>query len=252
MKGYKAFKKGLVCRDKQYAENTVFEEDKAEVCRSGMHFCKNPLDVFKFYDLVDEDGNAPEFSAVESMDDALTDDGAKYCTKKLKIGTKIGFSDFIKLGVDFEYKSIKDNASSGDYSQLASSGNSSRLASSGDSSRLASSGNGSRLASSGNESQLASSGDYSRLASSGDSSRLASSGNGSCIESTGKNSIICCAGDGSIAKAKIGSWITLSEWELNEKEGYVPICVKTMYVDGKIIKEDTFYELKDGEFEEVR
>lgn len=26
MKGYKAFDKGLVCRGKQYAENTVFEE----------------------------------------------------------------------------------------------------------------------------------------------------------------------------------------------------------------------------------
>jgi hypothetical protein len=26
MKGYKGFEKGLVCRGKQYAENTVFEE----------------------------------------------------------------------------------------------------------------------------------------------------------------------------------------------------------------------------------
>ena len=44
MKGYKAFKKGLVCRGKRYAEYTVFEEEDAEICRSGMHFCKNPLD----------------------------------------------------------------------------------------------------------------------------------------------------------------------------------------------------------------
>ena len=43
IKGYKGFKKGLVCINKQYAENTVFEEEKAEICRSGMHFCKNPL-----------------------------------------------------------------------------------------------------------------------------------------------------------------------------------------------------------------
>ena len=27
MKGYKAFKKGMICQGKQYAENTVFEED---------------------------------------------------------------------------------------------------------------------------------------------------------------------------------------------------------------------------------
>ena len=28
MKGYKGFKKGLMCRGKQYAEDTVFEEGK--------------------------------------------------------------------------------------------------------------------------------------------------------------------------------------------------------------------------------
>lgn len=25
MKGYKGFRKGLICKDKQYAENTIFE-----------------------------------------------------------------------------------------------------------------------------------------------------------------------------------------------------------------------------------
>ena len=41
MKGYKAFSKGMICRNKQYAENTVFEEDEAIVCQKGMHFVKN-------------------------------------------------------------------------------------------------------------------------------------------------------------------------------------------------------------------
>lgn len=36
MKGYKAFGKGMICRGKRYSENTVFEEEKAEVCMSGM------------------------------------------------------------------------------------------------------------------------------------------------------------------------------------------------------------------------
>ena len=54
MKGYKGFYPGLICEPdiehkKQYAENTVYEEDKAECCKSGMHFCKYPLDVFEFY-----------------------------------------------------------------------------------------------------------------------------------------------------------------------------------------------------------
>ena len=29
MRGYKAFEKGLICKGKQYAENTVFEEEKS-------------------------------------------------------------------------------------------------------------------------------------------------------------------------------------------------------------------------------
>lgn len=57
MRGYKAFEKGLICKGKQYAENTVFEEEKAEICNSGMHFCKYPLDVFDYYPLIDNKGS---------------------------------------------------------------------------------------------------------------------------------------------------------------------------------------------------
>ena len=61
-----------------------------------------------------------------------------------------------------------------------------------------------------------------------------------------------CAGNSSIARAKAGSWITLSEWKWkDEKNRYVPICVKTEYVDGENIKADTWYQLKKGKFIEV-
>ena len=61
-----------------------------------------------------------------------------------------------------------------------------------------------------------------------------------------------CAGNNSMAKAKAGSWITLSEWGWNnEKSRYVPTCVKTEYVDGENIKADTWYRLQKGEFIEV-
>ena len=61
-----------------------------------------------------------------------------------------------------------------------------------------------------------------------------------------------CAGNKSKAKAKIGSWITLAEWErIDKKNRYVPICVKTEYVDGVNIKADTWYQLKNGKFVEV-
>lgn len=70
--------------------------------------------------------------------------------------------------------------------------------------------------------------------------------------SSGKHSVICCAGSNSIVKAKIGSWITLSEWKFSDEENaYIPICVKTEYVDGERIKADVFYKLVNGKFEEV-
>lgn len=69
--------------------------------------------------------------------------------------------------------------------------------------------------------------------------------------------MVMAAGYNSIAKAKIGSWITLAEWirtgKTNDSGKYIwiPKCVKTECVDGERIKEDTFYKLVDGEFKEV-
>ena len=61
-----------------------------------------------------------------------------------------------------------------------------------------------------------------------------------------------CAGRDSVAKAKIGSWITLAEWKRDDRKGcLVPVCVKTERVDGIKIKPDTWYKLQDGEFVEV-
>ena len=74
--------------------------------------------------------------------------------------------------------------------------------------------------------------------------------NSAKICSSGDYAVIMCAGIKSKAKAKKGSWITLSEWEI-EDEIYVPVCVKTEQVDGVKIKEDTWYELKGGVFVET-
>ena len=274
MKGYKAFEKGMICRGKQYAENTIFEEDNAVVCESGMHFCKNPLDVLDYYPLVDENGNMSEFAEVEALDKCETEDNEKFCTKKLKIGAKIGFPALVQASVDLEMEKVpretrvkttsNKNArigssgnsarigSSGDYARIGSSGYYARIGSSGYYAQIGSSGDSAQIGSSGDYAQIGSSGDSARIGSSGDSAQIGSSGYSAQIASKGKHSVVMCAGNGSIAKAQKGSWITLSEWEYSEDEkAYIPICVKTEYVDGKRIKEDTFYKLKDGEFKEV-
>ena len=271
MKGYKAFEKGLICKGKQYAENTVFEEDEAETCKKGMHFCAEPIEVLEYYPLVNEKGEISEFAEVEALDDPKTDGNKKFCTKKLKIGAKISFAQLVQASINFEYKketkvktTKKNNAqigSSGDMAQIGSSGDGAKIGSSGDWAQIGSSGNGAQIGSSGDMAQIGSSGDgakigssgdWAQIGSSGDSARIGSSGNGAKINSTGKHSVICCAGNDSQAKGKIGSWITLSEWEYSdEKQTYIPVCVKTEKIDGVKIKEDTYYKLKDGEFVEV-
>ena len=86
----------------------------------------------------------------------------------------------------------------------------------------------------------------------GYSAQIGSSGDSAQINSTGEDSVIMCAGNSSIAKAKVGSWITLTEWKWSdEKKHNVPVCVKTEYVDGENIKADTWYQLKNGKFVEV-
>ena len=339
MKGYKGFEPGLICRGKRYAEDTVFEEEKAEICQSGMHFCENPFDVLNYYPLVNSNGAFGNFAEVEALGETKTDDNKKFCTTKLKIGAKLSFAGFVKACVDFciektvsdmpdsktssgnsaqigssdnsaQIGSSGDSAqigssgnfaqigSSGNFAQIGSSGNSAQIGSSGYAAKIGSSGDSAQIGSSGNSAkigssgyaakigssgdsakigssgdsaqigssgyaaqigssgyaaQIGSSGDSAKIGSSGNSAQIGSSGYAAQIGSSGEDSVICCAGIGSIVKARKGSWITLTEWKFDEgKERYVPVCVKTEFVDGERIKEDTFYKLENGEFAEVK
>jgi hypothetical protein len=246
VKGYKAFNKEMICRGKQYEENTTYEESGNEICEAGvMHFCENPFDVLNYYPLVDENGNISDFADVEAIGDIYKEKD-KTATNKLHIGAKLGLKGFIKACVDFtiektRIESAKDNEtdSGGDYAQIGSSGDYAQIGSSGYSAQIGSSGYSAQIGSSGDSAQIGSSGDYAQ------------------ITSKGKNSVVMAAGYNSIAKAKIGSWITLAEWIRTDKTNdsgkyiWIPKCVKTECVDGERIKEDTFYKLVNGKFKEV-
>ena len=212
-KGYKAFNPGMICNDKQYAENTDYEEVGGKICEKGMmHYCVNPFDVLNFYDLVDESGKFSDFAEVNALDQPISGSDGKFATKKLHIGAKLSFAGFIKACIDYTKEQTIVNMPKSDVTT----------------------------------------GDSAQICSSGDCAKIGSSGHCAKIDSTGVDSVICCAGHGCTVKAKIGSWITLAEWEYSEEKGRsVPRCVKTEYVDGEKIKADTWYRLKNGEFVEV-
>ena len=163
---------------------------------------------------------------------------------------QIGSSgDYAQIGSSGDYAQI---GSSGYNAQIGSSGDYAQIGSSGDYAQIGSSGDYAQIGSSGDYAQIGSSGDYAQIGSSGDYAQIGSSGDYAQIGSSGYNSVICCSGNNSIAKAKKGSWITLSEWRYSdETKCNIPVCVKTEYVDGERIKADTWYKLVDGEFKEV-
>ena len=229
--GYKAYEPGLVCRGYQYEEGKTYKKNGHGVCVGGVtHYCVNPFDVLDHYPLVREDGKFSEFTTVEAIDEPVTDDGRKFATSTIKIGVKLGFAGFVKACIDFVYeKTIKnmpsDKVETGYSAQIGSSGNSAKIGSSGNSAKIGSSGNNAKIGSSGSDAK---------------------------IDISGNDSVGAAVGIGSVIKGAVGNWITLAEWVYdNDKQRYIPVCVKSAQIDGKIIKADTWYKLSGGEFVEA-
>ena len=226
MKGYKAFKKGLICdptgnKPFQFAENTVFEERKAEVCKSGFHFCAEPMDVLNYYP------PESEFAEVEALDDVKTDDSVKYVTKKIRIGAKISLKDLISTQVDIDFAKAKEDGSEryaqGDYGHAVAQGYCGHAAAQ------------------GYEGHAVAQGDY---------GHAAAQGNKGHAEVDGKEAIAAAFGINGKAKACLGSWIMLAEWEIKNGNWHIA-AVKTAQIDGEKLKADTWYILKNGKFEEA-
>ena len=204
MKGYKAFDKGLVCRGKQYAENTVFEEDKAVICQKGMDFCAEPRGACEYY---------PTEGAVaedEALDDAETDYSRKAATRKHGVAAKKSNRGHISA------QSKNDHADAKGY-----------------------------------DSHAAAQGYEGHAAAQGYQGHAAAQGNYGHAAVGGKDAIAAAFGIEGKAKACLGSWIMLAEWA-NTSEGWHIKTVKTAKIDGEKLKSDTWYMLKNGEFEEVK
>ena len=256
--GFKAYDPGLICKGYQYEEGKTYKKNGHGVCVGGVtHYCVNPFDVLDHYPLVREDGKFSDFTTVEAIDEPVTDDNRKFATSTIKIGVKLGFAGFIKACIDFVYeKMIKnmpsDKVDTADSAKIGSSGYSAKIGSSGNYAQIGSSGYSAKIGSSGNCAQIGSSGYSAKIGSSGYSAKIGSSGSDAKIDISGNDSVGAAVGIGSVIKGAVGNWITLAEWVYdNDKQRYIPVCVKSAQIDGKIIKADTWYKLSGGEFVEA-
>ena len=213
IKSYKGFDKNMQCRGFQYEVGKEYEMDgEIKCCNRGFHACKSPIEVWNYYDMLDS-----RYAEVEQSGKIEEEENStKVCSSHIKIKAELKLADIINIGVEW----LKDITSPSKVKK---------------------------------NSVLNDNGDRRKqIGSSGDSAQIGSSGDSAQIGSTGEDSVIMCAGNSSIAKAKVGSWITLAEWKWSdEKKHNVPVCVKTEYVDGVNIKADTWYQLKNGKFVEV-
>jgi hypothetical protein len=257
---YKGFNVDFTCRDFQYEFGKEYEiYEKIKVCEKGFHACENPLDVLYYYDMLKS-----RFAEVEQSGEIdKSEDSTKVCSSKIKIKNELPLVNIAKLGIDwlikqgplvyndngYEYKQI---GSKSPCDQIGSSGDQVIIASIGDLAQISSSGDYAKILSIGKDAMIGSSGFHAKIYSRGARAVINSSGDMAKVESIGDDSTICCTGRGSMISAKKDSWITLASWQRKgDTSIWIPKYVKTARVDGKCIKENTWYKLVDGEFVET-
>ena len=225
MKAYKGFDKDLKCRGFQYEIGKEYEEKRASLCSSGFHACEHPLDCFGYYDPANS-----RFCEVEIDDNGERhSDDTKVCGKKIKIGAEIDIKGLIRAA--FEY--VKERCTNGE------NGADKACLTGGDSSALTG-GNSSALTG-GNRSALTG-GDWSALT--GGNSSALTGGNRSALTGgdwsalTGGDRSVVYGGEGAKVRGGKRSVLALQYWKDCEFKG-----IKFKEVDGKKVKENTWYKL---------
>lgn len=247
MTGYKAFNSDFSCNPdgkhfKQYRENTVFEENGNKIEEPGMmHFCKDPLCLFDHCGFIDDMGELLTFAEVEALA-PVQGWGSVYATNRLRVGKKISlkellskakmlnapldgiiFNDSIDHIINKEPRFVlinfKDHAYVENHGEIAF------------------------IVNLGNNSEIENLGEHVTIYNFGNNCFISSSGKESVISSKGKNAIITAIGNEDKVRGKIGTIVTLTDPFF-----CFPSHTRTAVIDGKNLKEDVFYRLRNNNF----
>ena len=259
MKAYKGFNKDMTCRGFQYEEGKTYETDTAKLCDSGFHACENPLDCFGYYSPAQS-----VYHEVEIEDNGeRNDDDTKVVGKKITIGAELSIPMLCNLHFEYVTSKCKPAKSrvAGD-NESASAGNSGSASAgnrgSASAGEYGSASAGEYGSASAGEYGSASAG-YSGSASAGNRGSASAGNRGSAsagysgsavsrgTSSAGNNGVAVARGNGVKVKGGLGAVLVLCEEEKRSCD--IENC-KVEVVDGKKIKEDTFYKLENGEFVE--
>ena len=294
--GYKGFRKGFKCMNKQYEIGKTEKEDVASLCENGMHYCLDPLDVLSYYGPYEENEYAiinalkvpqkckvyylknkknkkvtTELTPIEKYDIDRLIYSIVPGTRKKKTGGK-RIDDHVKVSKEektYNYNSnnsvkpkivISEKEKSVSHLQetagsLALTTSKNSISSMSDTIDCAAVSLASSSIAAAKDCK-----DVTVLANSNDSKAYIGENvkNGKAITTKEYSSLECHSdlsnnimiglGERNIAKGKKGNWIILAEY--NVCNGEIK-NIKSVKIDGRIIKEDTYYVLHNGKFIEI-
>ena len=258
MEAYKGFNKDLTCLGFQYKEGEKYSHNgKLKVCESGFHAVENPLDLFGYY--------APAqsvFHAVETGgEEQRHSEDTKIACSEIRIGAEFSIESIVEAGIKFVFdkcdwskKEKNSDGTQGAASQTGYRGAASQTGARGAASQTGDRGAASQTGDQGAASQTGDQGAASQTGTRGAASQTGDQGaalttgtessseivNSEIIKS--KNGVAIALGKDSKAKAPAGNFIVLVEYN---DSGDIE-TIKAAKVDGKKIKADTWYSLKNG------
>ena len=247
---YKGMNQNMKCRGFQYEVGKEYKTEHAEVCEAGFHACDYPLDVFNYY----PPAGSRFFEVEQSGDMSRSNDDTKVASTKIKIGAEIGIAGLVKAAIEYTKERCTEEPgghATGDRGAASATGYRSAASATGNQGAASATGDQGAASATGYRGAASATGDQGAASATGYRGAASATGDQGAASVSGKASVALACGIDSMAKGALGCAICLVERGKWDGETYPIKAIKAAIVDGKKLRADTWYTLKDGKFVEA-
>ena len=237
---YKGMDKDMKCRGFQYEIGKEYETDKAEVCERGFHACEYPLDVFNYYPPA-----GSRFFEVEQGGEIRKSVGdSKVASTKIKIGAELNIAGLVKAAIEY----TKERCTQGEGDRAT--GTRGAASATGDWGAASATGDWGAASATGTRGAASATGYRGAASATGDWGAASATGDQGAASATGDSSVAMASGVNGKVMGAIGCALFLVERGGFNGSTCPIVSAKAEIVDGKKIKPNVWYTLKNGEFVE--
>ena len=269
---YKGFKQDMTCRDFQYKEGESYEEPSAKACEREFYAYEYPLDCLDYYS-----PNESVYHVVEQSGEiSRHSDDTKVTSTKIKIGAEINIAGLVKAAIEYTMKRVNPEAkaderqgassatgycgassATGNYGASSATGYYGASSATGDYGASSATGNYGASSATGYKGASSATGDYGASSATGNCGASSATGYKGASSAGDSESVAVAWGYHGKAKGVLGSYLVLADWEGDEDDYWHQNLwqlkgAKMVQVDGKDIKPDTFYTMRNGEIIEAK